>query len=366
MRWPSTRLAELLGIQYPIVQAPVSPYVTPELVAAVSNAGGLGTLAVAMMAPEATRDGIRQVRALTDRAFAVNVFAPLEPPVADPAAVEAMQAALRPYRKALGLAESETPALPASRLDEQLAVLAEERVPAFSFTFGIAPFDALQEAGAIVIGTATTVAEAEDLEAAGVNAIVAQGAEAGGHRGTFRSRPTRRAEPSAGSRSARGGGLVGTFALVPQVVDRVNVPVIAAGGIMDGRGIAAALALGASGAALGTAFLTTRESAASDAYKHALRKARDDATVVTNAYTGRHARMISTPLVEELERHGIAIPPFPLQAALLSEIRIAATEQGRTDLMFLLAGQGAPLARDIGAADLVGALVSETEAVLAA
>src|SRR5205085_825400 len=214
--------------------------------------------------------------------------APLEPPVADPAVVEAMQAALRPYREALGLAEPEAPVPPASPLDEQLTVLAEERVPVFSFTFGIAPLDTLREAGAIAIGTATTVAEAEELEAAGVDAVVAQGAEAGGHRGTFGG-PFDRA-------------LVGTFALVPQVADRVSVPVIAAGGIMDGRGIAAALALGASGAALGTAFLATRESTASDAYKRALREARDDATIVTNAYTGREARMISTPLVEELER----------------------------------------------------------------
>jgi nitronate monooxygenase len=346
--WPQTRVAELLGVRYPIVQAPVSPYAGPELVAAVSNAGGLGTLGAAMMPPDAMREAIARVRALTERPFAVNLFAPVETPAPSVQAVAAMQLLLAHHRDDLALPEPPPPAQrPGGMLDGQLAVVAEEHVPVFSFTFGIPPLDAVREAGTRVLGTATTAAEAAELEAAGVDAIVAQGAEAGGHRGTFR----------ASFRQA----LVGGLALVPQVVDRVSVPVIAAGGIMDGRGIAAALALGAEGVQLGTAFLGARESTAPPAYKEALRAAADDATVVTESQSGRAARMIATPLVDEIERSGLEVLPYPVQAQLLMDIRAAAAERGRADLLFLLAGQGAGLARDLGAAELVETLARETQ-----
>jgi nitronate monooxygenase len=346
--WPRTRVAELLGVEYPIVQAPVSPYAGPDLVAAVSNAGGLGTLGAAMMPPDAMRDAIRRVRTLTDRPFAVNLFAPLETPAPTPGAVAAMQLLLAHHRDELALPEPPPPSPPpAGMLDAALAVVVEERVSVFSFTFGIPPLDAVREAGARILGTATTAAEAAELEAAGVDAIVAQGAEAGGHRGTFRS--------------AFRQALVGGLALVPQVVDRVSVPVIAAGGIMDGRGIAAALALGAEGVQVGTAFLATHESVAPPAYKEAVRAADDDATVVSESQSGRAARMIATPLVEEIERSGLDVLPYPLQAQLLMDIRAAAAERGRADLLFLLAGQGAGLARDVGAAELVGTLARETQ-----
>jgi nitronate monooxygenase len=350
--FPSTRVSQLLGTRYPIVQAPMAGgFTTPELVAAVSNAGGLGSIAGSMLAPDGFRAAIRRVRELTDQPFGVNLFAPLPRPEADPAAVEAMHAVLAPLRAELGLPEPEaTSGQPAGGLDDQLAVVVEERVPVFSFTFGSPPFAAVKETGSLIVGTATTVAEAVELERLGVDAVVAQGSEAGGHRGTF----------LAPFESA----LVGGIALVPQIVDRVSVPVLLAGGIMDGRGIAAALALGAEGVQLGTAFLGCPESGASEANRDALAAAADDATTVTAANTGRPARAIRTPFVDAVERSGLEPLPYPLQAVLAMDIRIAAQEAGRADLMLLLAGQGAGLLRRLPVAELVETLALETEQTL--
>jgi nitronate monooxygenase len=217
----------------------------------------------------------------------------------------------------------------------------------FSFTFGSAPFDAAQEAGSVILGTATTAAEAAELEAQGVDVIVAQGSEAGGHRGTFLA--------------SFEDALVGGIALVPQIVDRVSVPVVLAGAIMDGRGIAAALALGAEGVQLGTAFLGCPESGAPELYRRALAAAADDSTAVTTAYTGRHARGIRTPFVDAIERSGVPPLPYPLQGVLAMDVRSAALSAERADLVFLLAGQGAGMVRNLPAAELVETLVRETE-----
>ena len=258
MRWPRI-LADRIGVEYPVFQAPMAggPS-TPELTAAVSNAGGLGAMGAGYVSADALREAIRATRALTSRPFCMNLFAP-EPPAASPAPedVARAQAALAPFRTEVGLAAAVAPSA-AQPFRDQLRVVLEERVPVFSFTFGaLAPEDvaALARNGAVVMGTATNVREARALEATGVHAVVAQGGEAGGHRGTFLG-PVE-------------GGLAGTMALVPQLVDAVRVPVVAAGGIMDGRGIAAAFALGASAAALGTAFLASPESGASRPYKEA-------------------------------------------------------------------------------------------------
>lgn len=353
MGWPRNRLTELLGVEHAIVQAPMASVTTPELVAAVSNAGGLGSLGAAMLSPDALRDAVRAIRSQTDRPFAVNLFA--WPPVASaaPGAVDAMVDALRPFRERLGLGDPD-PRIPDVRrlLADQLDVLAEERPPVFSFTFGIPDLAPLADAGSVIVGTATTVAEARALEQAGVDAIVAQGSEAGGHRGTFLG-PFERA-------------LVGTIALVPQMVDAVSVPVLAAGGIMDGRGIAAALALGADGVQLGTAFVACAESGVAASHKAAIAAIGDDATVVTDRYSGRPARVGRTELVDTLERSGDPVPPFPLQSMLTRDIHAAAVDREDREAMFLLAGQGAPLARGLPAADLVAALVAETDAALAA
>jgi len=350
--WPSTRVARLLGVRYPIVQAPMAGFTTPELVAAVSNAGALGALGGAMLPPDALREAIRAVRGLTEQPFAVNLFAPVEVGPVDPDAVERMQRELTPYREELGLgAPGQLRPPPPRVVDEQLAVIAEERVPVFSFTFGIPELAAVREAGCVILGSATTVAEAVELERAGVDAVVAQAFEAGGHRGTFLG-PFER-------------GLVGGIALVPQIVDRVRVPVVLAGALMDGRGIAAALALGAEGVQLGTAFLAAEEAGTPEAYRRLVSEAGEEATAITRAYTGRPGRAVRTRLIEHLETAGAEILPFPVQGALLLDIRQAATEQGVGDLLFLLAGQASGLSRRLPAGELVETLARETEAVLA-
>jgi nitronate monooxygenase len=347
-----TGVTRLLGTRYPIVQAPMAGgFTTPELVAAVSNAGALGSLGGAVLPPDELRDAIAAIRRLTDRPFAVNLFAPLPPPQVDAGAVAAMQTVLAPLRAELSLSEpQDVPSAPPPGLVEaQLAVVAEERVPVFSFTFGTLPLEAVRETGCVILGTATTVAEAVELERLGVDAIVAQSGEAGGHRGTF-----------LGSFD---DAVVGGVAHVPRIVDRVSVPVLLAGGIMDGRGIAAALALGAEGVQLGTAFLGCPESAATSLQRSVLAGS-EDSSVVSRAYSGRHARLVRTRLVDAIEDSAVDPLPYPLQAMLVAELRAAALERGRQDLLFVLAGQGSAAIRELPAADLVATLVGETEATI--
>jgi len=344
-----TRVSRLLGTRYPIVQAPMAGgFTTPELVAAVSNAGALGSLGGATLGPDELRDTIGAIRRLTDRPFAVNLFAQLPPPDVESEQVEAMQAVLAPLRAELGLpGPQDVPSTPSPGLVEaQLAVVVEARVPVFSFTFGALPFEAVRGAGSVILGTATTVVEAVELERLGVDAIVAQSGEAGGHRGTFFG-PFEDAT-------------VGGVALVPRIVDAVSVPVLLAGGIMDGRGIAAALALGAEGMQLGTAFLGCPE-AGSTALQRDMLAGAADTTVVTRAYSGRQARLVRTRLVDAIEDAGVDPLPFPLQAVLVAELRAAALAAGRQDLLFVLAGQGADALRELPAAELVATLVRETE-----
>jgi nitronate monooxygenase len=328
-------------------------FTTPELVAAVSNAGGLGSIGGAMLSPDALRDAIRATRALTDRPFAVNLFAALPREEPREEAVAAVQTVLDRFRAELGLERPGQlpPRQPAGTLDGQLAVVADERVPVFSFTFGSPPFEAVRETGAVVLGTATTVGEAVELEALGVDAVVLQGGEAGGHRGTFAA--------------SFDEGLVGGLALTPQVVDRVGVPVVLAGGIMDGRGVAAALALGADGVQLGTAFLSCPESGTPEPYRQALAEAGPGSTAVTALLSGRPARMIRTELLDALEASGLDPLPFPLQGLAMADIRAAAVRQGYPELLFLLAGEGVGLTRRLPAADLVETLAGETTDALA-
>lgn len=338
MDWPRTALTELLGIRFPIVQAPMAngPS-TPELAAAVSEAGALGSIAGAALAPEALRAEIRAVRSLTGRPFAVNLFAPLPPAAPAPGAVEAVHAFLAPHRERLGLPVPAPPPARAWGFDDQLGVVLDEEVPVLSFTFGIPPLAAVRDA--VVLGTATTPEEAVELESAGIDVVVAQGAEAGGHRGTF-----------IGSFEA---GLVGSAVLVPQIVAAVSVPVLAAGGIVDGLGIAAALALGAEGVQLGTAFLYAEESGASRAWRQALREL---PTTVSRHYSGRPGRAARTPFLTALE--AIEPVPFPLNGALLADLR------DHDGYGFYLGGEGAPLARELPAAELVATLAAEAEAAL--
>jgi nitronate monooxygenase len=320
--WAETALTALLGIRLPIVQAPMAGGIsTPRLAAAVSNAGGLGSLAGALLSPDELRAEIAEARALTDKPFAVNVFAPLPAPTRD---------RVDEWSRLTGRAAA-MPAPPAWSFEDQLEVVVEEGVPILSFTFGL---PTLEGYAGVTIGTATTVDEAKALEDAGINAVVVQGFEAGGHRGTFRGPPEE--------------ALTGTVALVPQVVDNVAIPVVAAGGIADGRGIAAALALGADGVQLGTAFIRCPESAATDEHRAAL----DGATTISRVWTGRHARGVHSATVDELERSGIEPPDYPLPRFLFP---------GPVHL----AGQNGASARALPAAELISVLAAETAEAIA-
>jgi nitronate monooxygenase len=346
------RLCALLGIEHAIIQAPMAGgATTPELVAAVSNAGALGMLGAAYLSPAEIEAAIAAVRRLTGRPFGVNLFAGGREPAegADPAP---MLGILGRYHAALGLPPPAAPSETGAPFEAQMEVVLAARVPVFSFTFGIpdaGTLRRLRDGGIVVLGTATTVEEARQLAAAGVDAVVTQGSEAGAHRGTF-----------AGPFEA---ALVGTMALVPQAVDAVDVPVIASGGIMDGRGIVAAQALGAAGVQMGTAFLTCRESGIPDAYKAAVRSARDDQTALTRAFSGRPARGILNEFMSDLQGQEAAILPFPLQNALTRPLRNAAAARGDTRYLSLWAGQAAALARDLGAGELVAQLVREADEV---
>ena len=354
MDWPANSLTELLGTRYPLIQAPMAGIGTQALAAAVSAAGGLGSLGGGMLNPDGLRAAIAETRGLGDGPVNVNLFAPQEP--ADPGdTVERMQEALAPWRERLGLGEPQPLRRPGFGFDDQLAVVLEERPEVFSFTFGIPPAEAmgaLREADITVLGTATTAREAEELVEAGCDAVVAQGSEAGGHRGTF-----------AGPFEE---GLIPTDQLVAQLVERVSVPVVAAGGIMDGTRIAAVMELGAAGAQLGTAYMATDESGAPPPYKRSLLEANGEQTTVTRAFTGRPLRGLRTELVDELESSEVEIPPYPLQALVLAELRAAGLEQDQLDVVGRLTGEGVGELREGPAAELTRSLIAETEAALAA
>lgn len=348
--WPPTQLSAL-SLDHPILQAPMAGGPTsPELVAAACEAGCLGSLASAYMAPEAIRADADEVRRLTSRPFGINLFLP-EVAQASAEAIARMNALLDRYREALGLPLS--PPFPsyAEDFDAQIEALLSARPAVASFTFGCPDpklVERLKGAGIVVMGTATCVREAIALEAVGVDYVVAQGAEAGGHRGTFPG-------PEEDAR-------VGTLALVPQVVDQVSLPVIAAGGIMDGRGIMAALALGAAGVQMGTAFLTAGESATHPSHQAAILESSDESTALTRAFSGRWARGLRNRFMQDLASEEVL--PFPIQNALTRDIRQAAAKQGHPELMSLWAGQASALAQEAPVAELVARWTREAAEVV--
>jgi nitronate monooxygenase len=352
----ANELMRKLGMRYPVIQAPMAGGGdTPELVAAVGGAGALGFIGAAYLAPAEIAEAARRVRALTARPFGINLFAPLRAPSGplDPAAAMARVAG---YYAELGLPPPMPPAPPAHGFDAQLGAALESGAAAFSFTFGALPRDvvaAIRARGMLVLGTASTVEEGRALAAEGVDAVIAQGSESGGHRASFDA-------PFA-------AGQIGTMALVPQLADAVAVPVIASGGIMDGRGIVAALALGAAAVQMGTAFLVTDEAGVPEVYKQAILAAKASETRVTRAFSGRPARGIVNRFMEEVDRGEAAgaVLPFPLQNALTRPLRTAAARQGRAEFLSLWAGQGLSLARRGPAAALVARLAAETEATIA-
>ena len=344
-----TTLPQRLGIQLPIIQGPMTGSDTPQLAAAVSQAGGLGMLGCGMRSPEAMAQAAAAVRAATGQPFGMNLF--VQPtPAPDAAQVAAAMARLAPLYAEFGLAP-EAPARWCEDFAAQLDALVAARPAVASFTFGIltaAQVQRLHGAGCVVIGTATTLAEALAWQDVGADAVVASGMEAGGHRGTF-----------LGDFDA---SMVGTLALVPQCVDALSIPVIAAGGIMDGRGIAAAQALGAQAVQMGTAFLASPESAIGPAYRAALAQAQGTDTRVTRIYSGRPARGIVNAMMERLAADEAAVPAYPIQNALTGALRRAAAAQGRADYLSLWAGQGVGAARALPAGELVALLAQEWRA----
>lgn len=345
----SYSLLQRLSITLPIVQGPMTGADSPALAAAVSAAGGLGMLGCGMRSPTAMAEAAAAVRQLTDRPFGMNLFVQATP-TPDAATVQAALQRLAPLYAELGL----TPEVPAQWCEDfgaQLDAMVALRPAVASFTFGIltaAQVARLKAVGSLVVGTATTVAEAQAWAAVGADAVCASGMEAGGHRGTF-----------LGDFQS---SLVGTLALVPQCVDALDIPVIAAGGIMDGRSIAAAQALGAQAVQMGTAFLTCPESSISPAYRQALMQAKDTDTRLTRIFSGRPARGIVNPMMEAMAADETHVPAYPVQNALTGALRRAAAAQGRASHLSLWAGQGVAAVRPQPAAQLVVTLAEEWRA----
>ena len=347
--WNENRLTAKLGIGYPVIQGPLGGLSSQKLTAAVSNFGGLGSFGAHGLTPEAIREVIAEIRSLTSKPFAMNLWVSMEDEGARTSDENAFNRSLAPlaaHIESVGAPRPEYKPYSWIRFEDQARVLLDEKVPAFSFIYGIPPQEILEACRAkhiVTIGTATTPEEGAALQEAGVDAIVASGFEAGGHRGSF----LRGAEDS----------LTGTFSLVPQIVDVVNVPVIAAGGIADARGVVAALALGAEAVQMGTAFLACEESGASVLHRQALRGKKAGHTALTRGFTGRLARGIHNRLLEELNQEGTAVLPYPLQRSLVRNLAIPAEAAGRSDLLALWAGQSANLSTCTDASAFLTSLI---------
>lgn len=322
-------------MELPVIQAPMAGAQDEELACAVALAGGLGSLPCAMLTPARIGEQVERFRQRAAAPVNLNFFChALPPPSVE--SLNAWRKRLDPYYRELGISEA-TPASGGRRpFDEEMCQVVEQLRPeVVSFHFGLPEaslVERVRASGALLLGSATSVAEARALEAGGVHAVIAQGAEAGGHRGTFLAERADDAE-------------LGTFALLPQIVDAVKLPVIAAGGIADARGVAAARALGASAVQVGTAYLRCRESRISPAHRQALEQARDDATRITDVFTGRRARGLVNRFLREVGPKNDAVPPFPLAANVLAPLRAHAEATGNGDFSPLWAGQAAALAR---------------------
>ncbi len=345
-----TDLTELLGIEIPVIQAPMAGAATPELAAAVSAAGALGSLGSATLTPDELLAQAQAVRDSTDRPFNVNFFCHPAPELDAPAVARARERLGDLYLE-FDLGEPPVPSIPPIAFDEaRLEALLEIRPAVASFHFGLpaeTAVRAVRGAGCIVLSSATTVAEARFLAESGADAVIAQGAEAGGHRGSFLVDGD--------------DGPIGTLALVPQVVDAVDAPVVAAGGIADGRGLAAALALGAGGAQIGTAFLASPEAATHPLHRAALKAARAEDTVITRAFSGRPARAVRNRATDEAGEEPLS---FPAQLSLSRPLAAAAAERESGEFLSMWAGQGAALAVELPAAELLERLVAGAERAL--
>ncbi len=347
--WPDSRIVDLFGIEHPILLAPMAGATTPDLAIAVAEGGGLGALGCATSSPERIRQNMGVIRQRTNRPINVNFFTHT-PPRPDADREAAWKTRLCGYHAELGIdADATAPNVNRTPFDETMCRTVEELRPeVVSFHFGLpepALLERVKAAGCKVIASATTAREAKWLADRGCDAVIAQGYEAGGHRGMFLTENV--------------ASQAGTLALVPQVVDAVEVPVIAAGGIADARGIAAAFALGASAVQLGTAYLFCPEANVTALHREALRAARDDDTAMTNVFTGRPARGVINRVMRDLGPIADDAPAFPLAAGALAPLRAAAEAQGSADFSALWSGQAAALCREMPARELTQLLARE-------
>ncbi|WP_077310471.1 NAD(P)H-dependent flavin oxidoreductase [Terribacillus halophilus] len=340
---------KVLAIDHPIIQAPMAGgTTTTELVTAVSEAGGLGMIGAGYLNAESTRQQIQDVKKKTNKSFGINLFVPQSYQI-DEEKIRKSEEAMHSFRRSSKVRVFKSYEQTKKDFHDQVAVIIEEKVAVCSFTFGI-PSDriiqSLKLAGIYTIGTATTVSEALAVEAAGMDAVVMQGSEAGGHRGNF----------LAGVEQS----MIGLMALIPQTVDQVSIPVIAAGGIMDRRGIQAAKCLGAQAAQLGTAFLTCKESGANDLHKQAiLEKHQEDKTTLTSAFSGKEARGIENNFIRDMRKVETELPAFPIQNTLTKSIRSAAAQKHDREAMSLWCGQNPNAAMPITVQELMHKLVDE-------
>jgi nitronate monooxygenase len=327
---------------------------TSKLVAEVSNSGGLGMIGAGYMTPVQIREQIREIKQLTSNTFGINLFVPNEFKVTDNEIKLANQL-LNPIRQQLNLQPKDDFELPIfnnvlEKFNEQIKVIMEEKVPICSFTFGIPSREViaeLKQSNIILVGTATTVREAVENEKAGMDIVVVQGSEAGGHRGSFID----------GDQES----LVGLMSLIPQVVDNVSIPVVAAGGIMDGRGLMASICLGAKGVQMGTAFLTCVESGAHKIHKDAILKSNEDQTVLTRSFSGKWARGIKNKFILEIQKHEAILPDFPVQNTLTQDIRKISSVQNNQNFISLWSGQSPRLAKNQTVPLLIKNIITEAE-----
>lgn len=349
------KLTELLKIKFPIIQAPMAGGITTStLVAEVSNAGGLGMIGAGYMTPCQIRDQISEIKLLTANPFGINLFVPNKFTCSEKE-VKSAASLLQPIREQLHIQQDDGVEIPTSHhifetFNEQIKVVIEEKVPVCSFTFGVPSLELigqLKQHNILLIGTATTVKEAIEIEKLGMDMVVVQGSEAGGHRGNFISDSQE--------------SLIGLMSLIPQVVDHVNIPVIAAGGIMDGRGLMASLCLGAKGVQMGTAFLTCVESGAPDIHKEAILHASEDQIVLTRAFSGKWASGIKNKFIVKMQNHEESLPEFPVQNILTQSIRKASSSQNNPDFMSLWSGQSPRLAKNQTVEMLMKRIIAEAK-----
>ncbi|MBS7254112.1 NAD(P)H-dependent flavin oxidoreductase [Flavobacterium branchiicola] len=351
--WYNTKAKELLGIQYPILQGPFGGNLsTVELTATVSNAGGLGGFGAYTLSPQEIYETDKQIKAATDKPYNINLW------VSDHDIPQSgftdeqfnkTAAAFKPYFDEVGIPLPEKPAPFSSRFENQLQVILDVRPKVFSFMFGVPSADVLEQCrklGIVTVGAATTLDEAILLENAGVDMIIASGFEAGGHRPSFLDK----AESS----------LTGTFVLLQLMREKIKTPIIAAGGIADGRGVAAALTLGASAAQIGTAFLACDESNALPIHREMLFSDAAKYTTLSRAYTGRLGRGITSRIAKDMIGKESSIPPFPLQTTFMSPLRKAALDQQKWDMILFWGGQISPILKHRKAKELMYALIEET------